>query len=177
MIDTLAIKKYYLRYWVDRSQAARKAAEELANKEVALSLNDRYKEEGLVFTLDGHKVEFKGEYNLFTYDEAMECFGKPDEGGWRLPTKKELGTLCNYSYKFDDNSSQGIFDYRLYLPVAGYRYCDGDVGDVGSYGCYWSSTPDGLGSAWYLNLDSDQVDMYSVYRCNGQSVRLVRDVK
>jgi len=182
MIDTTAIKRYYLRNWVDRSQAARKAAEELAMKD-STTLSDRYKEEGLVFTLDRHKVEFKGEneinpkdleYNFFTYEEAMERFGKPNKEGWRLPTNKELEALCNYPYKFKDK--QEVLDNRLSLPAAGFRGRDGYVYDVGSDGIYWSSTSKGLEDAWYLSFYSGNVGVYSSLRCNGFSVRLVRDL-
>jgi len=186
MIDYKTFKKGYLTEWVDRSQVARKAAEELAKKDTT-SLQDKYAykdiNQNLVFTLDGHKVEFKGENEkkpdgdiYFTYDEAMERFGEPDlKDGWRLPTKEELEALCNYSYKFDDNSKQGVIDKRLYLPVAGIRGCIGNVIFVDSEGYYWSSTPDGLDKAWYLCIYSDNVYISNYRRCSGQSVRLVRD--
>ena len=192
MLSYKEFKKGYLNEWVDRSQAARKAAEELAKKEVKPSLRDTYvlptaDNPDLVFTLDGHKVEFKGEneknpkdkkYDFFTYDEAIKCFGEPDlKDGWRLPTKEELEALCHYSFKFDEDSKQGVIDKRLYLPAMGIRTCDGNVYCVGSDGYYWSSTPDGLDRAWRLCFYSGTVGMYCNYRCCGQSVRLVRDVK
>ena len=182
MIDITTIKKYYLRYWVDRSQAARKAAEELAMKDTA-SLRDKYR---IILTLDGKQVEFKGEnennpddpeYNFFTYEEAIKRFDKPNKDGWRLPTKKELEALCKYPYVFDKNSEQVVIYNRLYLPMAGYRHCDGYEVSVGFAGIYWSSTPEGSEKAWYLCFYSDSVHIYSDHRCFGFSVRLVRDVK
>ena len=174
-------KKGYLNEWVEKSQAARKAAEELAMKD-STSLSDRYKEEGLIFTLGGHKVELKGENEknsdgdiYFTWDEAIKRFGEADKDGWRLPTKEELNDLCNYPYKFKDK--QGVLDNRLSLPAAGFRTCDGNVYCVGSEGNYWSSTSGGSHLAWDLNFNSDGVYMYGLARCDGQSVRLVRDVK
>ena len=189
MIDYKTFKKGYLNEWVDKSQAARKAAEELAKKEVRPSLRNLHKNdanEELVFVLNGHKMEFKAEneknpkdpkHNFFTYEEAMERFGEPDEDGWRLPTKKELEALCKYPYEFDKDSKQGIFDRRLYLPAAGLRHCNGDVHHVGSYSYYWSSTPKGSEEAWYLFFDSGEVYMDSYSRCFGRPVRLVRDAK
>ena len=191
MIDYKTFKKGYLNEWVDKSQAARKAAEELAKREVRPSLRDLHKNdfnEELVFTLDGHDVEFKGEneknpddpkYNFFTYEEAMERFGKPNKDGWRLPTEEELHVLYyDYPYMFDKVSEQGVFDGRLYLPAMGLRGCSGNVIFVGSEGYYWSSTPEGSDNAWYLNLDSGgKVYMYSSLWCSGFSVRLVRDIK
>ena len=185
MIDYKTFKKGYLTEWVDRSQAARKAAEELAMKD-STTLSDRYKEEGLVFFLDGHMVEFKGEneknlknpkFNLLTYKEAMERFGKPDKDGWRLPTYEELYDLYHdYPFEFDEDGKQCIFDKRLYLPAAGYRGRDGYVHDVGG-GSYWSSTPNVSEEAWYLYFNSGEVNMYSYHWSYDFSVRLVRDVK
>ena len=127
MIDTTTIKRYYLRNWVDRSQAARKAAEELAKKEVRPSLRDLHKNdinEELVFVLAGHKVEFKDENEkkpdgdvYLTYDEALKC----QKDGWRLPTEEELRALCCISYRLDPRIGYAVFDKRLVLPVYGYR--------------------------------------------------------
>ena len=192
MLSYKDFKKEYLNEWVDRSQAARKAAEELAMKEVRPSLRDTYvlpmaDNPDLVFTLDGHKVEFKGEneknpntlYNVFTYDEVIERFGEPDlKDGWRLPTKEELEALRdNFTYVSDKVSKQGVFDNRLYLPLAGYCGCNGNVFSVGFRGFYWSSTLEDSDCAWYLYFYSGGADMSSGYQCNEHSVRLVRDIK
>ena len=189
MVDYKTFKKGYLNEWVDRSQAARKAAEELANKEVGPSLRDLHKNEinqDLVFVLAGHKVEFKDENEkkadgdiYFTYEEAVERFGKPDEYGWRLPTKEELEALIGkYPFEFNKGGKQGVFDNCLSLPAAGYRGCDGDVDYVGSGGYIWSSTFDGSDEAWILLFfNLGEVYMLNYFRCNGFSVRLVRDVK
>jgi len=198
MLDTTTIKRHHLRYWVDRSQAARRAAEELANKEVRPSLRDLHKNdanEEFVFVLDGHKVEFKdkNEMNmyylmntyhlksdLFTFKEAQEFFGEPDENGWRLPTKAELEDLCyEYPSKYDKGGGTGkvVFDDRLILPAMGIRTCDGIVYCVGSDGYYWSSTPYGSDDAWYFRFDSGEMEVPGFFRCIRLSVRLVRDVK
>jgi len=184
MIDYKTFKKEFLNEWVNRSQAARKAAEELAMKD-STTLSDRYKEEGLVFFLDGHKVEFKAEneenpntlYNIFSYDEAIERFGKPDEDGWRLPTKEELEALCNYPYKFDTINGRVVFDRRLSLPAAGRRNRDGYVDCVSAHGFYWSSTPSGWYNAWELYFNSGEMSVYRSSQQESKSVRLVRDVK
>jgi len=183
MLSYKDFKKEYLNEWVDRSQAARKAAEEFAMKDTA-SLRDKY---ACIFDLAGHTVEFKGEnemnpnnpiHNFFTYEEAKNLFGKPDEYGWRLPTLNELKALkSNYLYKFDKENKQGVFDNHLYLPAAGFRNCDGGVDDIGSDGCYWSSTPYGPDRVWYLYFFSNDVYISTYFRCCGFSVRLVRDVK
>lgn len=62
----------------------------------------------------------------------------------------------------------------VFLPAAG----DGDgtgVNDVGSSGCYWSSTPGGTELAYSLGFGSDFIGpQYYGRRYGGQSVRLVR---
>jgi hypothetical protein len=187
MVDYKTFKKGYLNEWVDQSQAARKAAEELAMKEVKPSLQDKYAykdiNQDLIFILNGHKVEFKAENEkkadgdiYFTWYEAIERFGEPDfKNGWRLPTKEEFGALCKYPHEFKDE--QGVFDNRLYLPLAGYCGCNGNVFSVGFRGFYWSSTLEDSDCAWYLYFYSGGVDMSSGYQCNEHSVRLVRDIK
>ena len=82
----------------------------------------------------------------------------------------------NYSHntymaaEWDKMESAGA----VFLPAAGYRYCDGSVYFVGSGGFYWSSTPDGSEYAWNLYFYSGGVLIYSSLRCLGLSVRLVR---
>ena len=82
----------------------------------------------------------------------------------------------NYSHntymaaEWDKMESAGA----VFLPAAGYRYCDGSMYFVGSHGYYWSSTPYGSEYAWELRFRSSTVFMGSLDRCYGHSVRLVR---
>ncbi len=113
-------------------------------------------------------------YDFYTYDEAVQQFGD------QLPTKeqfKELKENCTYVW---DESARGCWFYgpngnKIFLPAAGYRFCYCNVGNVGSYGSYWSSTPHGTDYAWYLCFYSGRVVMYYYARCIGRSVRLVQD--
>jgi len=59
----------------------------------------------------------------------------------------------------------------------GYRGYDGTYGDVGSYGHWWSSTVDGLTSAWYriLHYNGSNVNRLLNDKQFGFSVRCVRD--
>ena len=63
----------------------------------------------------------------------------------------------------------------VFLPAVGSRDCSGFVNYVGSYGGYWSSTPDDWNYAYYLGIDSGKVYVYSGSRCFGGPVRLVQD--
>ncbi len=62
----------------------------------------------------------------------------------------------------------------VFLPAAGFRDCC-FVGDVGSCGHYWSSTPS-TSNARCLYFTSSEVDMFYGLRYYGQSVRLVKDL-
>ncbi len=112
--------------------------------------------------------------DFYTYDEAMEKFGSA------LPTKEQLEELKdNCQWTWDDTKKGykvvGPNGNSIFLPAAGFCLCYGTVYFVGSAGNYWSSTPDGSGSAWFLDFNSGRVDMGSGKRCGGRSVRLVQD--
>ena len=190
MVDYKTFKKEYLNEWVDRSQAARKAAEELANKGVVISLRERTTR---IFDLAGHKVEFKAENEtstgnifsgLITGREAIERFGKPDENGWRLPTREEIISLRdNVPYLFDKDIKSGVFGSDLILPADGFcqsglqggtRYRNGIVGS------YWTSTYDGDNKddyAWFMEVKATGVGVTVCSLDLSMSVRLLRDVK
>ena len=186
MIDYETFKKEHLTEWVDRSQAARKAAEELANKD-ATSLRDRYKLPDDVLLLNGKRVEVKRENEkksdgdiYFTWDEAVERFGEPDSDGWRLPTKEELDSLCNYSYSFDKEAEQGIIDGRIFLPAACCRNLQGIVVNPSSpQGSYWSSTSYDKDPTYAMGFCFALVARTTVglKKSFGRSVRLVRDAR
>ena len=106
-------------------------------------------------------------------------------GSWRMPTKAEWQELldnCTWTwttqngingYKVTSNKA-GYTDKFIFLPLAGIRY-DGDLDDVGSNGCYWSSSlyEDNSYCAWGLYFYSDDRGLYSNFRYYGQSVRPV----
>lgn len=64
----------------------------------------------------------------------------------------------------------------VFLPASGRRYGT-PVYDVGSFGCYWSASYNGISYARNVGFsDSSLYTDYGSYRCDGQSVRLVRIV-
>ncbi len=110
---------------------------------------------------------------FYTYDEAVRAFGNS------LPTKEqfeELKNFCEWTWTGNGYKVTGDNGNSIFLPASGYRWCNGDVDYVGSRGLYWSSTPDDLGDAWLLRINSGGVSIINLYdRCFGQSVRLVQD--
>ena len=112
------------------------------------------------------------EGGFYTYDEAMSQFGS------RLPTQtqwEELINKCTWTWTGSGYRVTGPNGRSITLPAAGFRYCDGSVSNVGSLGHYWSSTPIGSDSVWYLYFYSGSVDMFPCARCYGLSVRLLQD--
>ena len=117
-----------------------------------------------------------GDDARYTYDEAVRRFGS------KLPTKQQLEELkneCTWTWTWnmwtDGYRITGPNGNSIFLPAAGYRFCDGEVSLVGTSGVYWSSAPYGSDDAWSLDFDSSGVYMGYYNRCDGQSVRLVRN--
>ena len=120
----------------------------------------------------GTKWKSANEKGFYSYSSAMSNFGGnlPSQEQWM-----ELRNECEWTWSGMGYKVVGPNGNFISLPAAGRRDCDGDVYDVGSYGCYWSSMPNGSDGAWNLFFDSSKVRMYNSYRCNGLSVRLVQD--
>ena len=115
-----------------------------------------------------------GNYARYTYNEAVSRFGN------KLPTKQQLEELknkCTWTWTGSGYKVIGPNGNSIYLPAAGNRSCYGSVVvDVGTYGHYWSSTPDISDYAWFLYFDSSAAYMLDNYRCYGLSVRLVQNL-
>lgn len=115
------------------------------------------------------------------HDAAAAHLGAP----WRIPTDAEFSALfqnCDTEWKTRNGVSGRLVKGRgayvsksIFLPAAGYGYGSG-LKNLGSRGCYWSSTPYSGDSsrAWYLNFDSGYFYRTCNYRESGQSVRPVR---
>ena len=99
--------------------------------------------------------------------------------GWETPSSVKFtydpGNYSTNVYSLDEWAVMESYG-AVFLPAAGYRRGT-DVGDVGSYGYYWSSSADGYDYAYYLFFCSYGVYTGSGYRYDGLSVRLVQDVK
>lgn len=109
--------------------------------------------------------------SLIKYDQAVNFYGS------NLPTIEqweELKGSCLWTWTGNGYKVNGKNGKSIVLPAAGYRNCDGTLVYVGSFGDYWSSTPDGSEGAWDLFFDFGTVDVGSNSRCYSRSVRLVR---
>ena len=111
------------------------------------------------------------ENGFYDYDKAVSEFGS------QLPTRQQLEELknkCTWTRTGNDYKVTGPNGNSIFLPAAGYRSWNGDVGNVGTYGYYWSSTPRDSDFSWLLYFNSSEVKMHSNIRCFGLSVRLVQ---
>ena len=115
------------------------------------------------------------------HDAATAHLGAP----WRMPTEAEMSALisnCNTIWTNRNGVAgqlvTGKGDYAsrsIFLPAAGYG-SSSYLRSSGSYGYYWSSSPnsDYSDSAWYLGFCSGDFYRSDYGRYGGQSVRSVR---
>ena len=118
------------------------------------------------------------EEGYYTYDEAMEKFGRslPSDTLWY-----EL-ECCDWSWTGDGYTVVGPNGNSLFLPAAGIRSCVGDVmtednnGPIGSYrsSSLYEQDPE-TAKIWII--DSTIYGNVGNPRCLGGSVRLVQRVE
>ena len=142
-------------------------------------------ENSLTYGLSDSELQVQGiidgnQHLTPSYDAATANWG----GAWRMPTKTEMQELvdnCTWTW----TTQNGVKGYKvasktnsnsIFLPAAGFRY-DGSLYDAGSYGRYWSSTPNESDSnfAYGLYFGSSYHYVSYYYRSDGQSVRPVSE--
>ena len=123
--------------------------------------------------------------NLTTLEASDDAATANWGSGWRMPTKEEWQELyynTTVTWTTQNGVNGRLFTASngnsLFLPAAGNRW-DGILGDVGSYGRYWSSslsTYEPYG-AWYLHFSSGYYGMdHDRDRNGGVTVRPVCSV-
>ena len=111
------------------------------------------------------------ESGYYDYENAVNKYGTS------LPTKEQLEELKDYcTWKWTENGYKvsGVNGNFIVLPAAGYQNCGGNENGLWVSGDYWSSTPKGRVTVWYLVFNSDRVGMLYGSSCFGRSVRLVK---
>ena len=98
-----------------------------------------------------------GIIKTFTFDEAQHQAG----GGWRVPTKDELGSLVDHLRT--DNKQKPTIDEVAFPNM--------DFSNLG----YWTSSPAGDSGGWDVNFSDGSINGYYGYRSNTLAVRLVRN--
>ena len=110
----------------------------------------------------------------------------PSPAGWRVPTYEELKSLTDTNYVTHVwTTENGVIGYRctdkatgnfLFLPAAGVRYySNGSFNYAGTYGHYWSSSPNGISADHLFFYSGSFHTNGSLYRAYGYSVRCVAD--
>ncbi|MBQ4520673.1 MAG: DUF1566 domain-containing protein [Bacteroidaceae bacterium] len=142
-----------------------------------------YSDNSTTYSLSTSELQSRGiigsDGNLTAaYDAATANWG----GSWRMPTLDEMKELLN-NCTWTWTTQNGVKGYKvtgpngnsIFLPAAGYR--DGtDLNGVGSYGGYWSATPDSnSGSAFALYFLSGYFGWNYIGPKHGRAVRPVSE--
>ena len=138
------------------------------------SAKEEYTEENSI-TYDKQMNDISGNEQ---YDAATANWGGP----WRMPTDEELQELID-NCEWEWTAQNSVNGYKvtsktngnsIFLPAAGYR-SGSSLDCAGSYGNYWSSSPNESSSisACFLGFDSSGYGMLNDYRHFGTSVRPV----
>ena len=102
---------------------------------------------------------------------------------WRMPTEAECEELINdCTWEWTTVSGKngylvtGPSGSSIFLPAAGW-YAGESLNGAGSYGSYWSSTPDDSDTQYSGSLDfaDGNYDMANVYRYYGETIRPVTE--
>jgi uncharacterized protein (TIGR02145 family) len=120
--------------------------------------------------------------------------------GWHVPSDKEWEELAKYISKDNDGYTKddddwnhvghllksnqgwdeggnGIDEYEFSAIPVGSRSKDGDFGNIGNYGNWWSASEIHASSAWYRYLNFHTEDFFRGYynKDHGFSVRCLQD--
>lgn len=112
----------------------------------------------------------ENEEGLMDYKTAKKKFKKriPSISQW-----EELSKYCAWSWIGNGYEVIGPNGSMIFIPAAGYRNVSGQVGKVGVFGNYWSSTIKNKEEAWRFGFEPDKISMAAHSRRYGRSIRLV----
>ncbi len=109
-------------------------------------------------------------------DAAGKSLFDPSPKGWRLPNRENFSNFSTTTFTWDSSNKGRTYEGN-WFPAAGYRHSySGSMGNVGSNGYYWSSSPYNDGGGCHLYFHSGDVNPsdYSG-RASGFGVRCVQE--
>lgn len=112
----------------------------------------------------------ENEEGLMDFKTARKKYKK------RMPSISQWEELCKYGeWSWVGNGYEviGPNGAAIFIPAAGYRNISGQVGKVGVFGNYWSSTVKNREEAWRFGFEPDKFSMATHSRKYGRSIRLV----
>lgn len=117
-----------------------------------------------------------GVYNSGSYSEANDpCYQVAPIGTWYTPSQAQLTILINCNRGSGFENGWYFANKAIFLPAAGFRRSDGSMRSVGTYGYYWSRTPNGsYGYALYFYNGGNASIYGNNNRVSGQPVRCVK---
>jgi len=130
---------------------------------------------------------FPGWNNSPAQGTEWERENDPCPEGWRVPTRQELQSLFSYPVSrwvlnWNDTGvnghTYGTAPNQIFMPAVGWRTnTSGTLMQVGGFGRYWSSTPDGTPhQAWHLSFCNTLCHgVFFLHRASALSVRCVKE--
>ena len=144
------------------TQPSAKAAQPAQAEQPAqpkIIVGDSYVDLGLP---SGTLWKAQNEEGLMAFDDAKKKYGRsiPSIKQW-----EELKKYCVWEWTGDGYNVTGPSGQGIFIPAAGYRNVSGQVGKVGTFGNYWSSTSKDKKEAW--RFGTKQIVIGFGVRCSG----------
>ena len=146
---------------------AKKEEPSLHEQLIKIVVGESYVDLGLP---SGTLWKAENEEGLMDFNTAKKKFKKrmPAISQW-----EELLKYCAWSWTGNGYEVVGPNGAMIFIPAAGYRNVSGQVGKVGIFGNYWSSTIKNKEEAWRFGFEPDKMSMATHSRRYGRSIRLV----
>ena len=123
-------------------------------------------------------ADWRSPQNNNLWQSASSYTNNPCPFGWHIPLQAEWSTaMTNLGLaSCSSNCLQAMANSSLKIPTAGYRvYFDGALSSQGSFGYYWSSSPNST-YAYLLFFGSAGVDPAGyVHRADGLTARCLKN--